>query len=167
MLGRQPIGTSILLSVNRNNGNMIRKVEMWNWKLEIVSWCTWKELSKEKHGNSHIRIMDHTVWWLWPKLMSTAASIFLSLDRVKPCYPELPDIVWTGHTTCKERKNSRNDQNQENPTLDPSQDLDLRVWIVQLKCYDGVLVIFVVCYGCYLSFVIVELEGQFTLEGEL
>ena len=49
----------------------------------------------------------------------TADSIFISLDCVKPCYPELPDIAWTGHTTRKERKNSakqknsRNDQNQE------------------------------------------------------
>ena len=28
-------------------------------------------------------------------------SIFVSLDRVQPCYPELGDISWFGKVTCK------------------------------------------------------------------
>ena len=61
----------------------------------------WK-FSRLYHGpycvvtNAEVRLVDDP----------TADSIFISLDRVKPCYPELPDIAWTGHTTRKERKNS-------------------------------------------------------------
>ena len=50
----------------------------------------------------------------------TADSIFVSLDRVKPCYPELPDISWTGHMKRKAHKNndpkeqdSRSSENQK------------------------------------------------------
>ena len=33
----------------------------------------------------------------------TNPPIFVSLSRVRPCYPELPNIVWTRHKRKKER----------------------------------------------------------------
>ena len=33
----------------------------------------------------------------------TNPPIFVSLSRVRPCYPELSNIVWTGHDRRKER----------------------------------------------------------------
>ena len=43
--------------------------------------------------NAEVRLVDNP----------TADSIFVSLDRIKPCYPELPDTSWTGQ---KRRKRS-------------------------------------------------------------
>jgi hypothetical protein len=31
-------------------------------------------------------------------------SIFISLNRVRPCYSELPDHSWSGHTSKRKRK---------------------------------------------------------------
>ena len=33
-----------------------------------------------------------------------AEAIFVSLDRIRPCYPELPDISWCGNTKQKQNK---------------------------------------------------------------
>ena len=61
-------------------------------------------------SNAEVRLVDDPA----------ADSIFVSLDRVKPCYPELPDISWTGHTKRKAHKNkdskeqdNRSSKNQE------------------------------------------------------
>ena len=59
--------------------------------------------------NAEVRLVDDP----------TANSTFVSLDHVRPCYSELPDVSWTCHTKRKERKNSdtkkQSDQSDKNP----------------------------------------------------
>ena len=84
-----------------------------------VKGKAWK-FSRPYHGpyrvitvtgtNAEVRLVDDP----------TADSIFVSLDRVKPCYPELPDVSWTGHTKRKERKNG--DAKPTNSRVDKSQE---------------------------------------------
>ena len=38
-------------------------------------------------------------------------SIFVSLDRIRPCYPELPDVSWYGNA--KRKQNKKKPQVQE------------------------------------------------------
>ena len=44
-------------------------------------------------------------------------SIFNSLDRVSPCYSELPNRSWSGHTSKHKRKKKSNKTVVESPTL--------------------------------------------------
>lgn len=41
--------------------------------------------------NAEVRLVDDPI----------AKSMFMSLDCIKPCYPELPDVSWIGHTSVK------------------------------------------------------------------
>ena len=46
-------------------------------------------------------------------------SIFVSLDRVRPCYPELPDISWCGNKRAKRKTTTDNQaakKEQSKPT---------------------------------------------------
>ena len=45
----------------------------------------------------------------------TDDPIFVSLKRVRPCYEELPDISWTGHSNVKPRK--KKSQNKDTQKL--------------------------------------------------
>ena len=63
----------------------------------------WK-LARPYHGpyrvlsltptNAEVRLIDRP----------NEKSIFIPLDRVRPCYPEMADTVWTGHHSKRPRK---------------------------------------------------------------
>ena len=36
------------------------------------------------------------------------SSMFISLSRIRPCYAELSDMYWSGHTRKRKRNNSAN-----------------------------------------------------------
>ena len=83
-----------------------------------VGDCIMEALSKEKHENSHACTIVHTLYIVTVTETNaevclvddpTAELIFVSLDREKPCYPQLPDVSWTKP---KGRKNSSNTTNQ-------------------------------------------------------
>ena len=42
-------------------------------------------------------------------------SIFVLLTRVRPCYDELPDISWTGHSGVKSRKRKSQSKESQKP----------------------------------------------------
>ena len=42
-------------------------------------------------------------------------TIFVSLKRVRPCYEELPDISWTGHSGVKSRKRKSQSKESQKP----------------------------------------------------
>ena len=68
----------------------------------------WK-FSRQYHGPYHVVTVTETNAEVRLVDDPTAELIFVSLDRVKPGYP---DVSWTGHTKWKERKNSSNTKKQ-------------------------------------------------------
>ena len=48
-------------------------------------------------------------------------SIFVSLDRVRPCYSELPNRSWSGHTSKRKRKRKSSAKTQT--VKEPSPEL--------------------------------------------
>ena len=65
----------------------------------------WK-FSRPYHGPYHVVTVTGTNSKVHLVDDPTADPIFVSLDRVTPCYQELPDVSWTGHTKRKAHKNS-------------------------------------------------------------
>ena len=42
-------------------------------------------------------------------------SIFVALDRLRPCYPEIPDTSWTGRRKTRKRKSERSPTSRAPP----------------------------------------------------
>ena len=42
-------------------------------------------------------------------------TIFVSLKRVRPCYEELPDVSWTGHSGVKSREIKSESKESQKP----------------------------------------------------
>ena len=48
-------------------------------------------------------------------------SIFVSLDRVRPCYSELPNRSWSGHTSKRKRPRKSSAKTVNKPVVSPEQ----------------------------------------------
>ena len=48
----------------------------------------------------------------------TNIEVFVSLDRIRPCYDELPDVSWSGHSR-RRRKKGKSLSDKSSPTESP------------------------------------------------
>ena len=80
-----------------------------------VTGKAWK-LARPYHGP--YRVVSVTPTNIEARLVDDmdAESIFVAVNRVRPCHPELPDSSWTGHRKWKGRK-KRNSKDSEKPVV--------------------------------------------------
>ena len=63
----------------------------------------WK-LARPFYGPYRVMATTPTNLEVKPVDKPEAEAIFVSLDRIRPCYPELPDVSWCGNTKRKQSK---------------------------------------------------------------
>lgn len=75
-----------------------------------VKGKAWK-LARPFYGPYRVLATTPTNLEVKPVDKPDAESIFVSLNRIRPCYPELPDISWCGDA--KRKRNKKKPQVQE------------------------------------------------------
>ena len=85
-------------------------VDLDDYKLELVT-CLVKahECAREQIKKAPYRIVALTPTNAEVKLVDVVddPSIFVALDRLHQCYPEIPNTSWTGHHKTRRRKSKR------------------------------------------------------------
>ena len=79
-----------------------------------VKGKAWK-LARPFYGPYRVLAAAPTNLEVKPVDKPDAESIFVSLDRIRPCYPELPNVSWCGNAKYKQNKKKSQAQEETQP----------------------------------------------------
>ena len=79
-----------------------------------VKGKAWK-LARPFYGPYRVLAATPTNLEVKPVDKPDAESIFVSLDRIRPCYPELPNVSWCGNAKYKRNKKKSQVQEETQP----------------------------------------------------